>query len=53
MLYDYEAASEGELTIRSGEIVVVVTVDAGDGWMEGQNSNGEKGVFPASYVSLM
>ena len=51
-MYDYEAATDEELTISAGDILVVTQEDAGDGWMEGRDSSGRKGLFPASYVEL-
>src|SRR4051812_6974482 len=31
--------------------ILVTRQDVGDGWWEGVNSRGEKGLFPAEYVS--
>jgi len=49
-LYDYAPETPEELTVSAGEMLVVVTRDAGAGWMEGKNTAGQTGLFPASYV---
>lgn len=50
-LYDYDAQSSDELTIRSGDKIVVVSEDKGDGWTEGE-LNAMSGVFPTAYAKL-
>ncbi|XP_068126094.1 SH3 domain-containing kinase-binding protein 1-like isoform X3 [Hyperolius riggenbachi] len=53
VLFPYEAANEDELTIREGEIVIVVNKDCVDaGWWEGE-VNGRRGVFPDNFVKLI
>lgn len=52
VIHQYVAANADELTITPGEILVVLVADAGDGWMEGRNLNGQRGLFPAGYVQL-
>jgi len=49
-LYDYTAENEEELSVSAGEMLVIVTRDAGAGWMEGKNTAGQSGLFPAGYV---
>jgi len=49
-LYDYAPESDEELALQAGEMLVVVTRDAGAGWMEGKNTAGQVGLFPAGYV---
>uniref|UniRef100_A0A6P4EYV0 mitogen-activated protein kinase kinase kinase n=1 Tax=Drosophila rhopaloa TaxID=1041015 RepID=A0A6P4EYV0_DRORH len=53
-LYDYEAQGEDELTLRRGEIVVVLSTDSevsGDlGWWTGKIGD-KVGVFPKDYVT--
>lgn len=34
----------------AGEILTVTDTDVGNGWWEGMNSKGQRGIFPASYV---
>lgn len=51
VLYDFAAQSDtSELTIYSGEILTVLNQDIGDGWWEGMNEHGQRGLFPAGYV---
>ncbi|KAL1510042.1 hypothetical protein ABEB36_004698 [Hypothenemus hampei] len=52
-LYDYEAQGEDELSLRKGEIVVILSKDAkisGDeGWWTGKIGD-KVGIFPANFV---
>jgi hypothetical protein len=48
-LYDYDAGSELELTIREGDVLVVVGEDKGDGWTEVE-MKGQIGSVPSNYV---
>ncbi|XP_072284156.1 SH3 domain-containing kinase-binding protein 1 isoform X1 [Pyxicephalus adspersus] len=53
VLFPYEAINEDELTIREGDIVLVVNKDCVDaGWWEGE-LNGRRGVFPDNFVKLL
>ncbi|XP_069617613.1 SH3 domain-containing kinase-binding protein 1 isoform X1 [Ranitomeya imitator] len=53
VLFPYEALNEDELTIREGDIVLVVSKDCVDvGWWEGE-LNGRRGVFPDNFVKLL
>ncbi|XP_028394201.1 sorting nexin-33-like [Dendronephthya gigantea] len=50
-IYSFEGVSENnELTISEGEILTVTNPNIGDGWWEGVNSHGVKGLFPTAYV---
>lgn len=51
VLYEFKA-QEGtsELTIYPDEILTVLNQDIGEGWWEGSNDRGERGLFPAGYV---
>uniref|UniRef100_A0A8D0H1H9 mitogen-activated protein kinase kinase kinase n=1 Tax=Sphenodon punctatus TaxID=8508 RepID=A0A8D0H1H9_SPHPU len=53
-LFDYEAASSDELTLRKGDLVEVLSRDAAisgdEGWWAGKVHN-QVGIFPANYVS--
>eukprot|EP00794_Sanderia_malayensis_P016744 gene16744-18438_t len=54
VLYNfYGDAGNGELTVRENEIVTVVNQDIGEGWWEGINSTGSRGLFPATYVEIV
>ncbi|KAG5684666.1 hypothetical protein PVAND_013884 [Polypedilum vanderplanki] len=50
VLYDFTSEIENELSIIAGEILTVTDRDVGNGWWEGTNSAGKRGIFPASYV---
>ncbi|XP_053134236.1 mitogen-activated protein kinase kinase kinase 11 isoform X1 [Hemicordylus capensis] len=53
-LFDYEAASSDELTLRKGDLVEVLSWDAAisgdEGWWAGK-VNDQVGIFPSNYVS--
>ncbi|GAO52352.1 hypothetical protein G7K_6430-t1 [Saitoella complicata NRRL Y-17804] len=51
-LYDYEAQTEVELSIREGDVILLVKEDQGDGWAEGE-IGGVQGSFPANYVEAV
>ncbi|KAF9405191.1 hypothetical protein BGZ94_003713 [Podila epigama] len=51
-LYDYDAQSELELTIRQGDLIVLTSTDCSEGWWEG-TLNGVTAQFPASYVETV
>lgn len=42
-----------EISINVGEVIFVTRTDVGEGWWEGQNSQGKTGLFPAAYVEVM
>jgi uncharacterized protein YgiM (DUF1202 family) len=49
-LYDYSADGDDEITITAGDRIVLIQDDTdGSGWTEGE-LNGERGMFPTSYV---
>lgn len=52
-LFDYEAASSDELTLRKGDLVEVLSWDAAisgdEGWWAGK-VNDQVGIFPSNYV---
>ena len=51
VLYDFEAQAEfGEINLKVGEIVSVISENAGEGWWRGTNVNGEQGLFPKDFV---
>ncbi|XP_067896481.1 SH3 domain-containing kinase-binding protein 1 [Heterodontus francisci] len=53
VLFPYEAQNEDELTIREGEIVIIISKECADvGWWEGE-INGKRGVFPDNFVKLL
>ncbi|XP_072292386.1 mitogen-activated protein kinase kinase kinase 21 [Eucyclogobius newberryi] len=52
--YDYEASGEDELSLRRGDVVVVLSKDAAisgdEGWWTGK-VNHRVGIFPSNYVT--
>lgn len=51
VLFDFQANPDSsELNIVENEVLTVVNQDVGEGWWEGINERGERGLFPASYV---
>lgn len=49
-LYDYVADEDNELSIKAGDRIVLIQADAdGSGWTEGE-LDGQRGLFPTSYV---
>lgn len=51
-LYDYDAGSELELSVREGDVLVVVSEDKGDGWTEVE-VKGKVGSVPSNYVEVV
>lgn len=52
VIFDFDAQPESsELTIYKDEILTVLSRDVGEGWWEGENKHGQKGLFPAGYVT--
>nr|XP_023654093.1 SH3 domain-containing kinase-binding protein 1 isoform X3 [Paramormyrops kingsleyae] len=53
VLFPYEAQNEDELSIKEGDIVVIITKECADtGWWLGE-LNGKQGVFPDNFVKLL
>ncbi|XP_033112856.1 sorting nexin-33-like isoform X2 [Anneissia japonica] len=54
VLYDFQGEpGNGELTIYENDILDVIRQDVGDGWWEGQNPSGHRGLFPEAYVEVI
>ena len=51
-IYDYDSSSELELSIREGDILVLVAEDKGDGWTEVE-MKGKVGSVPSNYVEVV
>ncbi|XP_055624006.1 sorting nexin lst-4 [Toxorhynchites rutilus septentrionalis] len=54
VLYDFTGEpNSSELTINVGEILTVTNTEVGEGWWEGSNARGQRGLFPAAYVEVL
>lgn len=54
VLYDFSGEpNSAELTVTSGEVLVVTNTNVGEGWWEGTNAQGQRGLFPAAYVEAI
>ncbi|KAF9136636.1 hypothetical protein BGX30_010981 [Mortierella sp. GBA39] len=52
VIYDYDASSPGELTVRVGDVVTILEGDDDQsGWVTGQ-VNGSSGLIPLSYIEM-
>lgn len=51
VLYDYNADSDSELTIKEGDVLVIESED--EGWFFGSNQKGDRGRFPSNYVQTL
>ncbi|XP_026531060.1 sorting nexin-9 isoform X2 [Notechis scutatus] len=53
-MYDFAAEpGNNELTVNEGEIITITNPDVGGGWLEGKNSQGERGLVPTDYVEII
>uniref|UniRef100_H3AKB5 Sorting nexin 18 n=1 Tax=Latimeria chalumnae TaxID=7897 RepID=H3AKB5_LATCH len=52
-LYDFQSENPGEISVKESEIVTIFSENDIEGWLEGVNSRGERGLFPASYVEVL
>ncbi|XP_009458970.1 PREDICTED: sorting nexin-9 isoform X2 [Nipponia nippon] len=53
-MYDFAAEpGNNELTVSEGEIIIITNPDVGGGWLEGKNSQGERGLVPTDYVEII
>ena len=51
-MYDYDANSELELSIREGDMLVLAAEDKGDGWTEVE-MKGKTGSVPSNYIEFV
>lgn len=52
-VYDFSGEpATSELSIVSGEILILTRTDVGEGWWEGTNAKGQTGLFPEAYVEI-
>ncbi|XP_054244024.1 sorting nexin-33 isoform X2 [Indicator indicator] len=52
-LYSFQSENKEEISIQENEELVIFSENSLDGWLQGQNSRGETGLFPASYVEIL
>lgn len=54
VLYDFQGEpNSAELTIAVDDILTVTNTEVGEGWWEGTNARGQRGLFPAAYVEVL
>jgi len=56
VVYTYDSQGSDELSLHEGDIIELSAgptggQNYGDGWWEGINTSGRKGIFPSNYVS--
>ncbi|XP_025066329.1 sorting nexin-33 isoform X2 [Alligator sinensis] len=52
-LYNFQSENKEEISIQENEELVIFSENSLDGWLQGKNSRGETGLFPASYVEIL
>ncbi|XP_003216264.1 sorting nexin-18 [Anolis carolinensis] len=52
-LYDFKSENPGEISLREHEVLSLCSDQEIEGWFEGVNSRGDRGLFPASYVQVL
>ncbi|XP_033023612.1 sorting nexin-33 isoform X1 [Lacerta agilis] len=52
-LYSFRSENKEEISIEENEELVIFSENSLDGWLQGTNSRGETGLFPASYVEIL
>ncbi|KAG5273804.1 hypothetical protein AALO_G00155720 [Alosa alosa] len=52
-LYTFQSENKDEISIQENEELVIFDENSIDGWLQGENSRGERGIFPASYVEII
>lgn len=52
-LYTFLSENNGEISIQENEELIIFDENSVDGWFQGENSRGERGIFPASYVEII
>ncbi|MEQ2185605.1 Sorting nexin-18 [Goodea atripinnis] len=53
VIYDFHSENQGELSVQEGEILTLVSEQDIEGWLEGSNSRGVRGLVPATYVEIL
>ncbi|XP_051918045.1 sorting nexin-33 [Hippocampus zosterae] len=52
-LYTFQSENKEEISIQENEELIIFDENSVDGWFQGENSRGERGLFPASYVEVI
>ncbi|XP_030633869.1 sorting nexin-33 isoform X2 [Chanos chanos] len=52
-LYTFQSENKEEISIQENEELIIFDENSLDGWLQGENSRGERGLFPASYVEII
>ncbi|KAG0367239.1 hypothetical protein BGZ54_004196, partial [Gamsiella multidivaricata] len=52
VIYDYDATSPAELSVKTGDVVTVIEGDDGSGWVTCQLNGSAPGLIPASYIEI-
>ncbi|XP_021461019.1 sorting nexin-33-like [Oncorhynchus mykiss] len=52
-LFTFQSENKEEISIKENEELVIFDNNSVDGWLQGENSKGQKGLFPASYVEVI
>ncbi|KAL4623283.1 sorting nexin-18-like [Arapaima gigas] len=53
VLYEFSSENPGEISVKENEVVTLHSEQDIEGWLEGTNGRGERGLFPASYVEVL
>ncbi|XP_053337453.1 sorting nexin-18a [Clarias gariepinus] len=53
VLYDFASENPGEISVKENEMVTLYSEQDIEGWLEALNSNGQRGLIPASYVEVL
>ncbi|KAK7891792.1 hypothetical protein WMY93_023755 [Mugilogobius chulae] len=52
-IYTFQSENNEEISIEENEEVLIFDENSVDGWLQGENSKGQRGLFPASYVEIL
>ncbi|XP_077373652.1 sorting nexin-33 [Festucalex cinctus] len=52
-LYTFQSENKEEISIQENEELIIFDENSVGGWFQGENSRGERGLFPASYVEVI
>ncbi|XP_072290892.1 sorting nexin-33 [Eucyclogobius newberryi] len=52
-IYTFQSENKEEISIQENEQVLIFDEKSVDGWFQGENCRGQRGLFPASYVEII